>query len=223
MKKRDFISVKEMQEIDKRAVKYGIPIEFMMDNAGKSMAFHIKNKFPDISTKIVCVIGKGNNGGGVISAVRHLTCYNRKVTLIVINSKLTSASKFHFSLLRKNPYIKVIHLTNYNKKTIDLEIRKADVIVDGIFGTGISSAIRDPEYTIISMINNSKSYVISNDIPSGVDPDTGKVASISVKANFVVVLHKPKKWMKTSPKQKFSVANIGIPPEIDKPYDNYSL
>ena len=221
MKQIDYVSVKKMREIDRNAIKYGIPVEFMMENAGKAIAFQIKKKFPSMKSKIICVAGKGNNGGGVISAARHLTCFGRKVTLILIDTKLTRPSKFHYSLIRKNPHIKIINVRKANKKTLELAITNADIIVDGLFGTGISRTIREPEYSIISMINNSKSYVISNDVPSGINPDTGKFLNISVKANFVVVLHKPKRWMEKNPKQKFCVASIGIPPEIDTPFDNY--
>ncbi len=182
--------------------------------------FKLKKKFPIKKTRIVCIAGKGNNGGGIISAARHITCFGGKVDLILINSKLSTASKFHFSLIRKNQQIKVIHVNKNNKKIVASIIRKSDVILDGIFGTGTSRAMEEPEHSIISMINDSKSFVISNDVPSGIDADTGKIHNISVNADYVVVLHKPKKWMEKNSNQKFCVVNIGIPPEIDKPYND---
>lgn len=97
-----------------------------------------------------------------------------------------------------------------------LEIRNADIILDGIFGTGFDGKIIEPYYSIISEINNSKAYVISNDVPSGINADTGKPNTIAVNSDYLIVLHKPKKWMAKNKPPKFSVVNIGIPPEIDK-------
>jgi hypothetical protein len=76
-----------------------------------------------------------------------------------------------------------------------------------------SGDIDEPIYSLIDSINKSMAYVLSNDIPSGVDADTGKVSTICVRANYLIVLHMPKKWMKVKslPPSKYSIESIGIP------------
>ena len=75
--------------------------------------------------------------------------------------------------------------------------------------------IIEPYCSIISAINDSKSYVISNDIPSGINVDSASKYNIAIKSNHLVVLHKPEKWMSKIKPPKFTVVNIGIPIEID--------
>jgi len=208
-----------MRAIDKAAVKYGLPIEFMMENAGRGITSYFEKRISTMKNKkIVCVVGKGNNGGGVIAAARYLTYLNFKITLILVNSvkSLSKPAKFHLSFIRKNPKIQKIMVSKKLMKKIFSIIENADFILDGIFGTGFAGKVNEPEYSIIYNINKSKAFVISNDLPSGINADTGKAQNISVKSNYVIVLHKPKKWMKISkPLPKFSVINIGIPPEIE--------
>jgi len=221
LKQTDFVSVKKMREIDKAAVQYGMPIELMMENTGRAISSEIKKRFQNFRTKIVCLAGKGNNGGGVIAAARHLSCLNFRVTLVMLSSRNSQSkpSKLHFSLIRKNPKIQVIFTSQRTQNEVFSSINKSQVIVDGIFGTGFKDRVKEPEYTIISLVNKSKAFVICNDVPSGINADSGKTSNISIKADFIVVLHKPKKWMvSTKPLPKFSVASLGIPPEIDPPF-----
>jgi NAD(P)H-hydrate epimerase len=212
--KRNYVSVKEMREIDMAAVRKGIPIELMMENAGKALALCVKNKSKYLSgKKVLCIAGKGNNGGGVIAAARHLGYYGFKVTLVLLYEKteMTKPSRFHLSAVGKSA--KIIQYSPSVHKKILAKILDVDVIIDGIFGTGFSGKIDEPIYSIIDSINKSRAYIVSNDIPSGVDADTGKVSSISVKADYIVVLHMPKKWMKVKslPSSKYSIESIGIP------------
>ena len=214
-----FLTVKQMQTIDKKAVKYGIPIELMMENVGKAIAMYVFQKFSRLEEKnIVCISGVGNNGGGVISAARHITCFGGKTTLILLKSKkvMSNSSKFHLFITRRNNRIQTTCVNKNNFKKISLLIKNSDIIIDGIFGTGFHSEIHDPIYSIISQINKSKAYILSNDVPSGVNADTGISANISVNSDFVIALHKPKKGILNS-KIKFKIADIGIPPEIDSP------
>lgn len=217
-----FLTVKQMKIVDKKAVNYGIPIELMMENAGKAIAVHILQTFQNMESKnIVCISGWGNNGGGVISAARHITCFGAKTTLILLKSKkfMSIPSRFHLFITRKNKHIRIIYVNKNNFKKISSIIRNSDVIIDGIFGTGFHSKIDDPIYSIIAQMNKSKAYILSNDVPSGVNADTGIAANISIKPNFVIALHKPKKCMINS-KTKFKIIDIGIPPEIDSPSKN---
>lgn len=222
--RKSYLTIKQMRAVDHAAVKYGMPIELMMENAGKGIVSCLDSENFEMKNKtIICIAGRGNNGGGVIAAARHLSCAKIKVTLILVNSTVshTIPSKFHLSLIRKNPKIKKIMFSKKTRQRIFSLINGADFIVDGIFGTGFKGHVNEPEYSIIDQINKSKAFVISNDLPSGINADTANDENISVKSNFVAVLHKPKKWMmQNNFLPKFSIINLGIPPEIDPPYSD---
>ncbi|MFQ5439901.1 MAG: NAD(P)H-hydrate epimerase [Nitrosopumilaceae archaeon] len=218
-KPEKFVSIAKMKTIDNSAIIYGIPIELMMENAGRGLAQIVENqKFISKSKRIVCIAGKGNNGGGVVAAARHLSCLGFKVVLVLLNpmDSCSIPSKFHLSLIRENSNIKKIALTKKSKFQIFNLIEKAECVVDGIFGTGFEGQIDEPKFSLIQKINQSKGWVLSNDLPSGVNGDTGKKGNISINPDFIGVLHKPKKWMKNvKPSPNFSIISLGIPPEID--------
>ncbi len=97
---------------------------------------------------------------------------------------------------------------------IDLD---ADIVVDGILGTGISGKIREPYASAIDVINKSHAFKLAIDIPSGMDPDTGNVDDKCVKADVTITFHKMKIGMlkKTYTCGKIIVEKIGIPPEAE--------
>ena len=99
---------------------------------------------------------------------------------------------------------------------------KFGVIVDGILGTGIAGEIREPHASAIEFINESNRVgavggVVSVDVPSGLNPDTGEANQVCVRANITITFHKMKVGM---PKAKdvcgeIFVEKIGIPPEAE--------
>jgi len=205
-----------MKKIDQNAATYGMPIELMMENAGREICNQVLKIIKKYKIKKILVIaGNGNNGGGVIAASRHLSIHGISLKLAILGTKNSSIqNKLNLSLVRKNPKIQIIHSSKNLKKLLS-EIQNSELILDGIFGIGISRGIVEPYYSIISAINDSKAYVISNDVPSGIDADSGKTYNIAVKSNYLVVLHKPKKWMLNNKTHKFIVVNIGIPIEVN--------
>jgi len=188
----------------------------MMENAGREICYQVLNKIKkDNFKKILVIAGPGNNGGGVIAASRHLSIHGISLKLVVLGTKtiLSTPSKLHLSLVRKNPKIQIINSKNLSN-VLD-EINTSELILDGIFGIGINRNILEPYLSIISAINNSKAYVISNDVPSGINADSAKIYNVAIKSNYLVVLHKPKIWMLKIKPPKFIIVNIGIPIEID--------
>ena len=101
---------------------------------------------------------------------------------------------------------------------IKAKINKADIIIDGIFGTGIKGEIRYPNAHVIDLINSSKAYVVSIDVPSGLDPTTGIVHEKCVKADATVTFHRMKKGLLKNKKYTgtIHVERIGIPPEAER-------
>jgi len=211
-----YVSVRQMKKIDQNAITYGMPIELMMENAGRELCNEILKKIKkDKINKILIIAGKGNNGGGAIAASRHLSAHGISLKLAILGTKnsLSIPNKLNLSLIRKNPKIQIMN-SSKNLKKILVEIKNSELILDGIFGIGINSDIIEPYYSIISAINDSKAYVISNDVPSGIDPDSAKIYKIAVTPDYLVVLHMPKRWMLKTKTPKFIVVNIGIPIEV---------
>lgn len=189
--------------------------KFMMENAGAAAVRRLVDKVGDVSSKKILVFaGLGNNGGDALVISRHLAGYGATVTLVLLGSQdkiKTEESRWNWQLLEKMSSVRLI-TGEKNQYHFD-----ADIIVDGILGTGIAGTIREPYASAISFINKSKAFKIAVDVPSGLDPDTGNTANICVKADITVTFHKMKIGM---PKRKdvcgqIYVEKIGIPPEAE--------
>jgi NAD(P)H-hydrate epimerase len=202
---------------------------YMMENAGHGIADFIVNKFKSglKDKKIVALCGTGNNGGDGFVASRHLTCYYTAtataaadITVILFglpSSIRSEEAHINWKILEKMDSIKIIFGKDLTED-ITAKITKADIIIDGIFGTGIKGEIRYPNDHAIDLINSSRAYVVSIDVPSGLDPNTGRVHDKCVKADATVTFHRMKKGLLRNKKYTGIVhlECIGIPPEAER-------
>lgn len=207
------ISVKQMYQIEENGHQMGFPRQLMMENAGASMVKRILEKFQDVSFKKVLVFaGLGNNGGDALVVARHLAGYGCKVIVVLLgvpNEIKTIECKTNWQILKKMPSIQILSFDALNYD--------ADIVVDGILGTGISGQIKEPHASAIDMINKMPAFKIAVDVPSGLNPDTGETADKCVRADMTVTFHKMKRGMS---KRKdlcgiIFVEKIGIPPEAE--------
>lgn len=210
------ITVKQMMQIEENGHQMGFKRNFMMENAGAAVARYLSEKFPDISSKKILVfVGLGNNGGDALVVARHLAGFGSDVKVLLLGNPdkiKTDEARINWVILEKMNSIDLLITSNVSG--LDLN---ADIVVDGILGTGISGKIREPYASAIDMINKLKAFKIAIDIPSGLDPDTGNLSDRCVKADVTITFHKMKVGM---PKRKdmcgtILVEKIGVPPEAE--------
>jgi NAD(P)H-hydrate epimerase len=210
------ITVKQMMQIEENGHQLGFPRQFMMENAGAAAARYLLEKFSDISSKKILVFaGLGNNGGDAFVVSRHLAGFGCHVKVVLLgnpNKIKTGESKANWELLEKMSSVEMIITSDARQLDVN-----ADIIVDGILGTGISGNIKEPYASAIDVINKSRAFKLAIDVPSGLDPDTGNTSDKYVKADATITFHKMKIGM---PKRKdlcgdIVVAKIGIPPEAE--------
>lgn len=210
------ITVKQMMQIEENGHRMGFLRKFMMENAGASAVRRLQEKFENLSSKNILVFaGLGNNGGDAFVMARHLAGHGSKVTVVLLGlpEKIkTEESSWNWQILKKMNSIKLITSEKVSFKPT------ADIIIDGILGTGISGTIREPYASAIKVINDTSAFKLAVDVPSGLDPDTGNTSNIYVKADVTVTFHKMKIGM---PKRKdvcgqIFVEKIGIPPEAEE-------
>lgn len=210
------ITVKQMMQIEENGHQMGFLRKFMMENAGAVAARYLTENFPDISSKKILVFaGLGNNGGDAFVVARHLAGFGCNVRVILLGSPdkiKTDEAQTNWKILEKMNSVDLIIASDVSSLDI-----KADIIVDGILGTGISGKIREPYASAIDLINKSKTFKLALDVPSGLDPDTGNASDKCVNADVTITFHKMKVGM---PKRKdvcgtILVEKIGIPPEAE--------
>jgi NAD(P)H-hydrate epimerase len=224
MAKEKSITSDQMYKIEENGHNLlGMHRAYMMENAGHGLADFIVTKFnTNLKGKaIVSICGSGNNGGDAFVASRHLSGYHdAKVTVILLGFPAdlrTEESKINWGIIENMDSIETIFGNEINDK-IKRKISKANIIIDGIFGTGVKGEIRDPHASVIELVNKSRAYVVSVDIPSGMDPNTGEVRDSCVKANATVTFHRMKIGLVNNRKYTglIHLERIGIPQEAER-------
>ena len=224
--KEEYISSSEMAAIDENCKFFGLSSAQLMENAGAGIANVIKRKFEGKAktVKVTVMAGKGNNGGDAFVAARHLQLKKDNFdvrVLLVGNSKdlRTEESRRNWQILHACGYDMEEITDSSELRARGTLLKRSDVIIDAIFGTGVRGKIREPEATAIDLINEANTaFVVSGDIPSGLDPDTGE-SEKAVRANVTVTFHRAKKGLlKADAKEhvgELVVAGIGIPEGIE--------
>ena len=228
------ITSEQMYQIeDNGEKKIGMRKLLMMENAGSKVAEFILESFRDdlVNKKIVSICGLGNNGGDAIVANRHISAYlsskystkdNNNLVLVLLGSYeqiKTEEAKVNWNIIEKVHSIKKIIFNTENKAKIEMEIEKSDIIIDGLIGTGIKGKLKDPYSSLIDKINyqKAKSFILSVDIPSGLNPDTGEIDDKSIKADVTITFHRIKRGLLKNVEQcgKILPVKIGIPIEAE--------
>jgi len=204
--------------------KFGMKKMLMMENAGFGVAEFILKKFKNKKLEnfeILAVCGTGNNGGDAMVAARHLASLNLNIRVILLGDPTlikTDEASTNFQVINKmNRTIDLVKLKNIDTK-IKKDILDADIVIDGIFGTGIKGDILNPHLSIIKLINKSKAYIISVDIPSGLNPDNGETVSQCIKADTTITFHRIKSGLINNDQYtgNLILKKIGIPIETEE-------
>ena len=219
-----YVTSREMKEIDRRTIEeFGIPLLILLENAGRGAAETVLGMLLDKDNKkVVCVCGRGNNGGDGFVCVRHLinAGVDAEVFLIGEPSMLKGEAKINFDILRKmEAKIKVLK-TDKDFELFEEKLKDAQLIVDAIFGIGLSGEIKEPYGIAIKLMNRSKKPILAIDVPSGLDADTGSMLGICVKAEKTVTFGLPKTgFIKNdgpSSVGELIIADISIPKQLLK-------
>ncbi len=219
--KHEVITAEKMAEIDKKAVEFGIPRLLLMENAGSAVARTIIEKF-NHGLKIIVFAGTGNNGGDGFVAARHLANKGAKVNVFLIGDPegiRTEEARLNWNVIRgmeRSIKIHVVRSSSDIKKAKRYQ-KHTDVIIDAMLGTGLKGPLREPFASVVRLINESSVPVVSVDTPTGLNPSTGEVHGLAVKATCTVTFHKIKRGFLEAKEYtgKVIVADIGIPKEIE--------
>ena len=208
----ELISCQEMKEIDSYAINViGIPSIVLMENAALKVINSIDLNYNNYT--VVC--GRGNNGGDGLAIARHLIIKGKKVRIYLVGDIKNGTEDFNINLnILKNLKAEIINI-KAEKELLQLkeDLLVSEITIDALFGIGLKRNIEGLYFEVIKMINNESKQIISVDIPSGIDGDTGKPMGICVKADKTVTFHKMKKGLLNCGAYagEIIVEDIGIP------------
>ena len=218
----------QMRAIDREAIEgIGIPGPVLMENAGREIFRELECRFPALEKEnIVVVAGRGNNGGDGLVVARLLLACGAKPTVLLLAGR---------EEVRGDA---AINLQVAAKIGVDIrEIRGpedwterrtalagATIVVDAVFGTGLSKPAEGLYAEVIEDINACRAFKLAVDIPSGLSSDGFELIGPSVKADLTVTLAAPKIAHVFPPAEDYVgelvVADIGTPGRL---FDNPEL
>ena len=215
------VTAAEMREIDRRTIEeYGVPGFELMERAGRAVAEKAAELAGPPPRKILVLSGKGNNGGDGLVAARslHQKGYSVQVFLFSEGTKLKADPARNFAANTKLGIPTRVVGEHFAWETVPELFRDSDLIIDALFGVGLDRDLKEPYRSLIENVNRSGRKVVSVDIPSGLDSDTGKIHGAAVRATVTVTMGLAKKgfYKGEGPRVtgKVEVADIGFPKEL---------
>ncbi|MDW8002260.1 MAG: NAD(P)H-hydrate dehydratase [Deltaproteobacteria bacterium] len=187
------MSPERMAKYDNYAInEWGIPSSVLMENAGRSVFRLIKETYMNGKKRIVVIAGRGNNGGDGFVVARYAKMEGYEVTVFLLGKKseLKGDALLNMELYEKTGG-QILEITE-NFDEVRSYLEKTDIIVDAIFGTGLSKEVQGLEKEAIEAINDLGKTVVSIDIPSGLNGKTGKPQPVSVMACHTFTFGYPK-------------------------------
>ena len=191
------LTAAEMREVDRLSTeRHGIPSLTLMENAGKSVAEFLQSRFPALASRgVVVLCGKGNNGGDGFVAARYLRKMGVKVSVYLFAEPREVKGDAATNLRRWKQNSGKLEVV---RNASDLDSPKMDfsgtpIIVDALLGTGGRGAVEGILRSIIERVNFMADSVVSVDIPSGLNADTGEVNGVAIIANHTITFTAPKR------------------------------
>lgn len=192
------MSVKEMRDADSYTIKNFIDSKELMYRAGEAI-FYVADW--NIGDKVLILAGSGNNAGDGYVVTDLLNIEGIDVEILLIKDKFSEDGKYYFNICNQKgiKYSVLDDGTDYN--TLLEKFNSYDYILDCIYGTGFVGEVREPVYSVIKAVNDSKAVVVSADINSGMNGDTGE-SNICINSDLTVSIGFLKKGLITDEAKK---------------------
>ncbi len=217
----------EMQAADRKAIdEIGIPSLQLMEIAGEGVARAAASLAEEDGGPVDIVCGKGNNGGDGLVAARLLAARGIAVQVWIATDPegLSGDAALNWNRLQEEcpgmpGGVEVFPLGPgpFDAAALAQAWSAGSVVIDGVYGTGMTGAPREPGASLIAAMNLCGSPIVAVDIPSGVNADSGEVAGEAVLADLTVTMAYPKVGLLMHPGRAHAgaieVVDIGIPPE----------
>ena len=203
----------DVTKLDRRCYEiYNLPEDILMEHAAYAITQQIQKRFSKGSSVLI-VAGPGNNGGDGIACARQLLGEYEVLLFVPYGAKSQMCK------------IQLDRFYACGGELVD-DIKEADVIVDALFGSGLSKPLREDSVHLIERLNKMKSFKIACDIPSGIDKD-GKPLPVAFEADLSVTMGARKRALFMDLAKDYVgevvVADLGVSQELYEEDSNWKL
>ena len=173
------VNSREMKQYDKNTIEYfGIGSSVLMERAALAVADVVTNRFLAADGKILVVCGAGNNGGDGFAAARllYLRGYDVEILFPMEEERMTKETARQYQIVKAYG-ISIV---------FDVILDSYAVVIDALFGIGLSRAVEGELGGLVNRLNHTNSYKIAVDISSGISADSGAVLGTAFRADLTV-------------------------------------
>ena len=213
------VTVSQMQAIEKEADESGLTYDQMMENAGRGLADIILDLYAeDVEPEVVGLVGPGNNGGDTLVAMSVLAANGWKARAYLVKRKKDELVKRFMSAGGE-----ILSGDNAFQQLAEA-IDTADVLLDGVLGTGVNLPLKKEIAELLSEVNDildgmeEAPLIVAVDCPSGVDCDSGEVADETIGADLTVTMAAVKQGLLKLPAFEYAgdleVVDIDLPEDL---------
>ncbi len=211
----------ESRNLDNQLItQFSIPSIILMENAAYNSALIINEYISNKSSKILILVGTGNNGGDGLAIARHLynLGYKHIKSLIFGNiDKFTIDTKINYDILKNYN----IELLNFNDKNqLDLKNFEYDILIEALIGTGGDEHLKQELSNFLTYFNNDSKFKIAIDIPAGLNANTGIAHQNTLNYHLTISMMSPKIGFYIndglSKTGEIKISNLGISDEFIK-------
>jgi NAD(P)H-hydrate epimerase len=213
------VTAGEMREVDRLAMEdFGITLAQMMELAGASLAGLAARTLGGTTGKRVTVLGgPGNNGGGGLVAARHLANRGTEVHVVLAQpvGRLHAAARERLLTLIEMQVACCVAAWDLAYGELEALLADSDLLIDALLGYSANGPPRGPVRELLERAARSGTSVLSLDLPSGMNPDTGTVDGAALQAAATMTIALPKRGLLTASGRSHSgdlyLADIGMP------------
>ena len=216
------VTVEQMRRLEQACPPLGISIDSLMENAGLAVARQARRLLGVVAgSRILVLVGSGNNGGDGLVAARHLQRWGARVTVYILLPRPADDPKLR---LAEDEEVTVKSSSDDpNLKALDAEMARSRLVIDAVLGTGRARPLEGVVKEALLHLADFRSarsdvQVIALDLPTGLDADTGLVDPACPQADVSVALAYPKVGHVQFPGAervgRLEVVDIGIPDRL---------
>ena len=210
-------TTEELRALEANAEYLGLSKLQMMENAGLSLADEIMKRFKK-PANVVIFCGVSGNGGDGFVAARHLAGQGYHVKVLVFGEDrdiVADEVRANWEILKSMD--KTIDLQLIGEHSEILLAPSPEIVVDAMVGLGIRGVLRANLKKAVDAVNACKGFKVAVDVPSGIEPDTGQVMGVAVKADLTVSFHSAKNGFQAAKEYvgELVVRRVGIPEEAE--------
>jgi len=239
------VTVEEMVEIEQATAAAGVSYADMMQHAGGGLARVIADLLGEDSKdrRVAMIIGPGNNGGDGLTAATFLKKHTEAEIGCYLLRKRSAEDDPVYAAAEEAGVFLANPEDDMGMRVLRFLVSNADIVVDALLGTGVELPLRNEARRMLSIVENEmkaktdqpqpliwpsdparnhhspRALLVAADCPSGLDCNTGKVDSSTLKADITVTFESVKRGMLTGqgPNSigQLVVAGIGAPDKLD--------